>query len=45
MTDRPLTDPDETEPVAPRPTLPLEADEADVLEQAVEVPLDDDEHG
>ena len=35
MADPPRTDPDETEPVTPRPTLPFEADEADALEQAL----------
>jgi hypothetical protein len=43
MSDRPLSDPEETQPVDSPPTLPLDAAEADALEQSLEVPVDDDD--
>ncbi len=38
-----VDDPEEYAPGAPRPDLDAAADEADVVEQAAEVPLDDPE--
>ena len=43
MADRLLSDPDETQTVVSPPTLPLDAAEADALDQSLEVPVDDDD--
>jgi hypothetical protein len=43
MADRP--EPGEPAPLLAGPTLPLEADEADVIEQSLEVPDDDEQRG